>query len=66
MIYSRPQMPMRHIKKIRVTLHFGKQQSQEIHLGQLLGVQAAQVGTSNVQRWRIHTLVKHLIFTVAD
>jgi hypothetical protein len=66
MIYYRQRMRMKHIKKIHEISHYGKLQSQEILHGQLHGALVVQGGTSNVLQWRIHILVKHLIFTVAD
>jgi hypothetical protein len=54
MTYCRQQMPMRHIKKIHATLHFGKQRSLAIHLGQLHVVLDVPVGIWNVLQWRTH------------
>jgi hypothetical protein len=45
MIYNRPQMLMKHIKKIHAISHYGKRQSLEIHHGQHHGEQVDLAGT---------------------
>jgi hypothetical protein len=47
-------MPMKHLRKIRATLRYGRLQKLAIHHGQPHGVQDVPDGTSNVLRW--HTL----------
>jgi hypothetical protein len=66
MIFNLQQMPMKPISEMFVTSHSGKRQSQEIHLGQHLGVQAVLDGTSNVLRWHTPISVNHLISMVVD
>ena len=41
-------------KKMCATLHFGKRQNQESHLGQLHGAMVVRVGTWNALRWLTH------------
>jgi hypothetical protein len=54
MIYNQQRTQMKLTKKIHATLHCGRLQSQEIHHGQLRGVQDDLDGTSNVLQWRIN------------
>jgi hypothetical protein len=57
---------MKLTKKMYVTLLYGRLQNPEILHGQRRGDQDVQDGTWNVLQWRTPTLVKSLIFMVAD
>jgi hypothetical protein len=65
MIYRARETLKTHLKKIREILRYGKLQNQVNQVGQLHGEMAGQVGTLNVQRWRLLILEMNLIFMVA-